>query len=422
MEGEMAAMDSELTEAHRRQRRERATEHAHADSLPPRQPSRTSSRPAPSVKSTPRSETESADGSSPDTGSATSAGASSPANHASRRSSTVFQSGSDNSSSESNGDDARISRRGSRAGGGKTRVGGGGDASVDVTSFRSRHSAPPAGTSAPSPGEPSNRPDDHEYDHAHGASPNLRTPQQQLQKASGRSAPSPRYPINHYRNPNSPSYAPGGDSDADGRGGDRGTGGGGDQAGADPRLSTVATHAPKLVSLGAAGDRSGLLALFTTVAQDLIDGGGGRGGGLRAEVVVGEARHRRGDVLQLPIHHAQSGGAPVACLIVSTERSANTADRDLDGPDREVLQSWCAFLGGCLHMVASLEGAAEGMRNASNAVKAMQLQAQRAQHANGSLADSVTSRLRAEALLTTTQQIYNWQYQVRLAVARVCRA
>ena len=105
-------------------------------------------------------------------------------------------------------------------------------------------------------------------------------------------------------------------------------------------------------------------------------------------------------------------------------------------------------------ILRSLENAAEGMRNASNAVKAMQAQAQAQaqkgqphqlqhqhqhqhqrpahpyQHSYGhgatsydhgttSLADSVTSRLRAEALLATTQQIYDYQYQVRSMSASV---
>ena len=129
------------------------------------------------------------------------------------------------------------------------------------------------------------------------------------------------------------------------------------------------------------------------------------------------SRYRHGET-HVAIHHSQTG-ALVATLVVTLAVSSDALY--LSAADREVLQAWGSFLGSCLDMVKSLESAADGMRNASNAVKAMQAQAQRnsqrpvpsAPTSTASLADSVTSRLKAEALLATTQQIYDYQYQVR---------
>ena len=143
--------------------------------------------------------------------------------------------------------------------------------------------------------------------------------------------------------------------------------------GVDPRLSMIALHAPKLVGLGAAGDRKALTSFFITVAQDILksggssgsgggggggggggsggSGGGGGGGGsvVKADVVFHPSPHHRHGETHLAIPHSETG-ALVATLIVSLESSTIAPSMygggdgrdtvlDLTVADRGVLQA-----------------------------------------------------------------------------------
>ena len=372
MEGEMAAMEKELNVA-----RQRIEDQPTQPTVTQSRASSRASSPGPSAA---YSDTDTADATNTDTISDTNDGTGGSGEgvrlgRQRARGGTIFHHNSDRSSeSESEGAD-RDGGGGNRdedgVGGGKGGDGGDdiGVATLDVTTTRYHLSASPATPTATHTTDHPHRGGEHghdsDHDHSHADSPNLRTPHQHRQQHHhNQRAASPRYPIDHYRNPNSPNYTTEGEVQA---GGDGGGGGGSVSGGLDPRLSMVALHAPKLVSLGAGGDRRALTAFFVSVAQDILSGRGGGGGGggegsiSKVDVAFHPSPHRRHGETHLAIHHAETG-ALVATLIISSERTAVASslygggdERDamvnLTTADRGILQAWGSFLGGCIDMI-----------------------------------------------------------------------
>ena len=346
MEGEMAAMEKELEDARQRSQPTQPTQPA-ADAV---SQSRASSRASSPVRSVVYSDTDSADGTNTDANTDTNDGTGGDGEgrrlgHQRARSGAIFHPQSDQSSeseSESEDRDGGVVESGGRlkAGGsghgvvggrhGGEKGGGIGVATLDVTTARHHLSASPATPTAihTTDHPPSHRAGDHghghghnyDHDHSHADSPNLRTPHQQRQQHHDQRVASPRYPIDHYRNPNSPDYASDAEVQTGGSGGGSGGGGGG----------------------------SG-------------DGGGGGGSVVKADVVFHPSPHHRHGETHLAIPHSETG-ALVATLIVSLESSTIAPSMygggdgrdtvlDLTVADRGVLQAWGSFLGGCIDMV-----------------------------------------------------------------------